>query len=94
MNVEWVQPFCMALAHATEAVQSEDNLVFKIGCKMFAIAALEPAGVWFSFKCTADDFAQLVEPKWYRSGSLFGSGELGWTQRQRCCHKTMPGRSE
>jgi len=39
MNVKWVPPFCMALPHATEAVQWKDNLLFKIGCKMFAIAA-------------------------------------------------------
>jgi predicted DNA-binding protein (MmcQ/YjbR family) len=61
MNVEWVRRFCMGLPHATETVQWEDNLVFKIGGKMFAVAALEPNRVWLSFKCTAEDFAQLTE---------------------------------
>jgi predicted DNA-binding protein (MmcQ/YjbR family) len=51
----------MGLPHATEAVQWENALVFKIGGKMFAVASLEPARVWLSFKCTAEDFAQLTE---------------------------------
>ncbi len=35
-NIVW------SLPHATEQVQWEDNLVFKVGGKMFAVAALEP----------------------------------------------------
>jgi predicted DNA-binding protein (MmcQ/YjbR family) len=66
MNVEWVQRFCMDLPHATQTVQWEDSLVFKVGGKMFAVAALEPRGVWLSFKCSAEDFAELTE----RSGII------------------------
>jgi predicted DNA-binding protein (MmcQ/YjbR family) len=60
MTVEWVQRFCMGLPHATEVVQWE-SLVFKVGGKMFAVAALEPDRVWLSFKCSAEDFAELTE---------------------------------
>lgn len=61
MKLEWVRRFCTGLPHATESVQWEDNLVFKIGGKMFAVAALEPRRVWLSFKCTTEDFAELTE---------------------------------
>ena len=61
MTAEWVQRFCMDLPHVTEAVQWESSLVFKVGGKMFAVAALEPSRVWLSFKCSAEDFAELTE---------------------------------
>ncbi len=60
MALEFVRRYAMSLPHATETVQWE-SLVFKIGGKIFAIAALEPAGVWLSFKCAPDDFADLTE---------------------------------
>jgi predicted DNA-binding protein (MmcQ/YjbR family) len=61
MNSEWVRNFCLALPHTTETVQWGPNLVFKIGGKIYAIAALEPADHWLAFKCSPDDFAELVE---------------------------------
>jgi predicted DNA-binding protein (MmcQ/YjbR family) len=61
MNIEWVRKFCMALPHTTESVQWGANLVFKIGGRIYAIVALEPADHWISFKCSSDDFADLVE---------------------------------
>ncbi len=61
MTLEGVRQFCMSLPHATEAVQWENALVFKIGGKMFAVAALEPTRVWLSFKCSTEDFADLTE---------------------------------
>src|SRR5690242_2285967 len=61
VNVEWLRRYCLSLPHATEQVQWGNDLVFKIGGKMFAVVALEPGGVWLSFKCTAEDFAELTE---------------------------------
>ncbi len=61
MTVEWVRRFCMGLPHATEAIQWENSLVFKVGGKMFAVVALEPGRVWLSFKCSVEDFAELTE---------------------------------
>jgi predicted DNA-binding protein (MmcQ/YjbR family) len=61
MSVEWVRRYCMGLPHTTETVQWGNNLVFKVGGKMYAVAALEPGGNWMSFKCSADDFAELTE---------------------------------
>ena len=61
MNVEWIRKCCMGFPHATEQVQWGYDLVFKIGGKMFAVAPLEPAPVCLSFKCTPEDFAELIE---------------------------------
>jgi predicted DNA-binding protein (MmcQ/YjbR family) len=61
MNVDWVREFCMSLPHATEKVQWGNDLVFKVGGKMFAVVVLEPAAVWLTFKCTPEEFAELTE---------------------------------
>jgi len=61
MNIEWVRRFCMSLPHTTEKVQWGGDLVFKIGGKMYAVTALDVGPVCMSFKCTAEEFAELVE---------------------------------
>ncbi len=60
MDIDWLRR-CCRLPHVTESVQWGDNLVFKVAGKIFAIAALEPADVCLSFKCSPDDFADLTE---------------------------------
>ena len=61
MTAEAVRRYCMSLPHATESVQWGDDLVFKIGGKMFAVTVLEPAKVCMSFKCSPEEFAELIE---------------------------------
>jgi predicted DNA-binding protein (MmcQ/YjbR family) len=61
MNVAWVRGLCLALPHTTESVQWGEHLVFKVGGKIYAIAALEPQDVWLSFKCTPEEFVNLTE---------------------------------
>jgi predicted DNA-binding protein (MmcQ/YjbR family) len=61
MIVERVRRVCLGFPHVTEQVQWEDDLVFKVAGKMFAVAALIPAKVTLSFKCTPEDFAELTE---------------------------------
>jgi predicted DNA-binding protein (MmcQ/YjbR family) len=61
MTPESVRKYCMSLPHTSETVQWGDDLVFKIGGKMYAVTCLEPAKVWLSFKCTPEDFADLTE---------------------------------
>lgn len=61
MDIDWVRAHCLALPHATEKVQWEDDLVFKVGEKMFAVVALEPRDHWISFKCSQEGFADLTE---------------------------------
>jgi len=61
MNTAWVRRLCLSLQHTTESVQWGEHLVFKIGGKIYAIAALEPADAWLSFKTAPDEFTRLVE---------------------------------
>lgn len=61
MNVEWFRKTCMSLPHTTEEVLWGGDLVFKIGGKMYAVVVLDPGPVCMSFKCTPEEFAELVE---------------------------------
>jgi len=61
LNIDWMRKHCLSFPHATENVQWVSNLVFKVGGKMFAVASLEPGEHAFSFKCTPDKYAELVE---------------------------------
>jgi predicted DNA-binding protein (MmcQ/YjbR family) len=61
MDIDWVREYCLSLPHTTEKIQWEDDLVFKVGEKMFSVVALEPGDHWISFKCSPEDFASLTE---------------------------------
>jgi predicted DNA-binding protein (MmcQ/YjbR family) len=61
MDLEWLRQYCLSFPSATENVQWGDDLVFKVGGKMFAVTGLNSVGHGFSFKCTHDDFAELIE---------------------------------
>jgi len=62
MDIEAVRKFCLSLPHVDEKVQWENDLLFRIGGKMFAVVALEPShAVLMSFKCTPEKFAELIE---------------------------------
>ena len=62
MDIEAIRKFCLSLPHVDEKVQWGDDLLFRIGEKMFAVVALEPShGAVLSFKCTPEKFAELVE---------------------------------
>ena len=58
--MEWIRQHCMSLPHATEQVQWEDQLVFKIGGKMFAMMPLSPP-FRLSLKVTLEEFHELTE---------------------------------
>jgi predicted DNA-binding protein (MmcQ/YjbR family) len=61
--LDWVRAFCLSLPHATEGVQWEHDLLFRIAGKMFCVASLEPgmSPTKIAFKCTPEKFAELVE---------------------------------
>jgi predicted DNA-binding protein (MmcQ/YjbR family) len=61
MDIEWLRGICLSLPGATEQVQWEIDLVFKVGGKMFAVAPLEPARVCLTFKCSDEEFIELTE---------------------------------
>jgi predicted DNA-binding protein (MmcQ/YjbR family) len=58
MKLDEIRKYCLCLPHATETVQWGDDLVFKVGGKMFTVADLE--GNKLSFKCTPDEFQELI----------------------------------
>ena len=61
MSVDFVREVAMSLPNATEQIQWENHLIFKIGGKMFALTTLVPEGVRLSVKSTPERFAELTE---------------------------------
>ncbi len=62
MDIEQVRAYCLTLPQVTEVVLWENDLVFKIGGKMFAVIGLDAASDHcLSLKCTPEKFAELVE---------------------------------
>jgi predicted DNA-binding protein (MmcQ/YjbR family) len=62
MDIEQVHAHCLSFPHVTEVVLWGNDLVFKIGGKMFAVIGLDPASDHrMSFKCTPEKFAELIE---------------------------------
>jgi predicted DNA-binding protein (MmcQ/YjbR family) len=64
MTLQRIREICLALPGATEQIQWGNDLVFKVGGKMFCVACtepVEPPKVAMSFKCDDERFAELVE---------------------------------
>jgi predicted DNA-binding protein (MmcQ/YjbR family) len=61
MNIDQLRKICMGFPGATEQIQWKDDLVFKVGGKIFAVAPLEPANLWLTVKADAEEFVELVE---------------------------------
>ena len=43
MDVDAIRKYCLSLPHSTEGMQWGDNLLFRIGEKIFTIVALDQA---------------------------------------------------
>ena len=61
MAIEWVRKLCKSLPHTTEEVLWGNDLVFKVGGKMYAVTPVDPAPHCLSFKVTEEEFAELCE---------------------------------
>ena len=61
MDAEWLREVCLSFPGTTEQIQWGCDLLFKVGGKMYAVTALEPAPVWLSFKASPERFAELTE---------------------------------
>jgi predicted DNA-binding protein (MmcQ/YjbR family) len=61
MNIDQLRKLCLSLPGATEQIQWGDDLLFKVGGKMFAVTPLEPAKVWISLKASPENFTDLTE---------------------------------
>ncbi len=61
MNIDQLRKLCLSFPGTTEQIQWEDDLLFKVGGKMFAIAPLEPARFWLTLKADPEEFLELTE---------------------------------
>jgi predicted DNA-binding protein (MmcQ/YjbR family) len=61
MNLEWLRAHCLSLPRTTEQIQWGSTLLFKIGGKMYAATDADNADAGISFKCTPEEFDELVE---------------------------------
>jgi predicted DNA-binding protein (MmcQ/YjbR family) len=61
MNIDWIRELCLSFPGATEQIQWGDDLLFKVGGKMFAATPLVPAPVCLSFKACPENFVELTE---------------------------------
>jgi predicted DNA-binding protein (MmcQ/YjbR family) len=59
MNIDAIRAYCLAFPQATEKLQWDDALCFKIYGKLFAVAGLD--NLRLTFKCTPEMFAGLIE---------------------------------
>lgn len=61
MHIDQLRKLCLSFPGVTEQIQWGNDLLFKVGGKMFAITALEPARVWLCFKANPENFVELTE---------------------------------
>ena len=61
MAIDQLRKLCLSFPGVTEHVQWEDDLLFKVGGKMFAVAPLEPAPVCLTLKADPEEFLELTE---------------------------------
>src|SRR3977135_3760886 len=61
MNVDWLREVCLSFPGVTEQIQWGNDLLFRVGGKMFAVTPLEPAPVCLAFKASPENFAELTE---------------------------------
>ena len=60
MTREAIRAFCLQMPHVTEAFKMH-HAAFQIGGKTFAMLNLEVEGLPLCFKCSPEDFDELVE---------------------------------
>jgi predicted DNA-binding protein (MmcQ/YjbR family) len=59
MNVDSIRTYCLSFPETTEKLQWGDALCFKVRTKMFAVLGLDH--VRLTFKCSPEEFAELIE---------------------------------
>jgi predicted DNA-binding protein (MmcQ/YjbR family) len=69
-TTEAIRKFCLDFPQATEKLQWDDNLCFKIGGKIFVILGLDNPRL--CFKCSPETFAELTEREDIRPAPYLG----------------------
>ena len=70
MTIDEIRAYCLSFPHATEKLQWEDNLCFKIAGKIFAMLGLDNPRL--CFKCSPETFAELTEREDIRPAPYVG----------------------
>jgi predicted DNA-binding protein (MmcQ/YjbR family) len=70
MNTDELRHYCLSFPEATENLQWEDELCFKIGGKIFFMLGLDSPRM--CFKCTPETFAELIEREGLRPAPYVG----------------------
>jgi predicted DNA-binding protein (MmcQ/YjbR family) len=79
MNVDEIRKYCRAFPGVTEKLQWDDALCFKVGEKMFAVLGLDRLRL--TFKCSPEDFSDLIERPDIRPSPYLG--RHGWVMLER-----------
>jgi predicted DNA-binding protein (MmcQ/YjbR family) len=61
MNIDLLRAYCLSLPQAAEKIQWENDLLFTIGGKIFAVTPLEPAPFVLTFKPDPEHRLELLE---------------------------------
>jgi predicted DNA-binding protein (MmcQ/YjbR family) len=61
MDIDHLRKLCLSFPGATEQIQWQDDLLFKVGGKVFAVTPLEPSRLWLCIKADPEEFAELTE---------------------------------
>lgn len=61
MDLDALRRYCLSFPHATEDLKWGDNLLFRVGGKMFAIVSLDAVPPTLSLKCDEESFLALQE---------------------------------
>jgi len=61
MNLDAIRAYCLSFPRATENLQWDEELCFKVGGKLFAVVGLGSVPQGITFKCTPENFAELTE---------------------------------
>jgi len=63
MDLESIRSYCLSFPHVTEDIQWGNNLLFRVGGKMFVIVDMDISspGNRLSFKCAPEEHAELIE---------------------------------
>lgn len=79
MNVDQIRDYCLSFPRASEKLQWEDALCFKVNGKMFAVMGLDRARL--TFKCNPAVFAELIEREDIRPSPYLG--RYNWVMLER-----------
>jgi predicted DNA-binding protein (MmcQ/YjbR family) len=61
MDLDAIRAFCLSFPRATENLQWDDDLCFKVGGKLFVVVGLGSVPQRITFKCSPETFAELTE---------------------------------